>query len=350
MLLDADNCGATYATADITAAGWASHSNFSVVSGGGRAGANCLACQVNGFVGRNLRRVVTPLGSTRHLFHGFAYRSSLSATYDLVSVHDVNGVQHITLSTTGGTGVITVSRGSNSGTALGTCAVALSAGVTVFIEIEVFIDDAAGIVRVWIDDVLAFDFTGDTRNAGLASWGVLTYLNNGVNHSGCDVRYSDWYVCDDAGLPPWNTRLSDISVIPHWPTAAGNSAQWTRGGTDSGQNWSQMDEGTPNGDTDFVTAVVAGKQDLYKFQALKQPGHLIVAVQSVMHARKVDAGTAYVGCSFRHGPVDYPPASGEPLGLDYRYVRQMFTTNPGTGSGWTEAAFNAIEAGPYKNS
>lgn len=347
MLLDADNCGDTYQTSDIPLVGWTNNAAIEVIAGDGRAGGAAMVARPGGFQARQFARVVSPSGSSRHLFNGFGYRLVNQQIYDVVSIHDPNGVQHLTLGINA-SGVMTMYRGANGGTVLGTCSVAMPSNQFKYIEVEAFIDDASGVARVWVDDVLALDYIGDTRNGGLALWGILSYVNNGTNHSP-DVRYDDWYLCDDQGLPPWNTRLSDVSVLPHYPTGPGNSATWTRGGTDSGANWSQVDEGSPNGDADYVTAVLQGKQDLYTFQALKAPGHSILGVQSVMHARKVDAGTATVGCSFRHAGVDYAPASGLPLGLDYRYLRQMFQSNPGGGA-WSESAFNAIQAGPYKNS
>jgi len=85
---------------------------------------------------------------------------------------DSGATCHINL-TFDGTNDLQVRRGQ-AGTVIATAVDALPTdasglGVFFYIVAEVKVHDSSGYVKVWIDDVLVVDFTGDTRNGGTAT-------------------------------------------------------------------------------------------------------------------------------------------------------------------------------------
>ena len=51
-----------------------------------------------------------------------------------------------------------------------------------------------------------------------------------------------------------NSWPGDGKIVHIRPNEAGDNAQWNRGGTDSGANWSQVSEVTPDDINSFVTS------------------------------------------------------------------------------------------------
>lgn len=93
----------------------------------------------------------------------------------------------------------------------------------------------------------------------------------GGNLSQENQTQGDWY-WDDAA---WNDGSgSDQTswpgsgkVITIFPNGAGDTANFTRGGSDSGANWSQCDENPPNDITDYVGSPTVNHIDEYEVEA-----------------------------------------------------------------------------------
>lgn len=258
-------------------------------------------------------------------------------------------------------GKLAILRGAiNTGTVLATSTNSLVAGNTVFIELKATIHPSAGTIELFVDNTSVNwipSTTGlNTRSTGTTQWNGIAFGKQGTgvaSANGTTFDYDDTYLLDGVDATatqgaPFNDVLGDVTVRSHFANGVGNSAGWTRGGVDSGQNWSQMDEAAANGDTDYVTATATATKDLYTYEDLKAPGKTILAVTAVHEVRKSEPGTAAIGTVFRQGSTDYPPASGIVAGVTYTFPFQIFGVNPATGLPWTESDFNAIQAGPYK--
>jgi hypothetical protein len=81
------------------------------------------------------------------------------------------------------------------------------------------------------------------------------------------VTGGDWYF-DDVALNDATGSFQtgwpgDGNVVTLFPSGVGDNTQWTRGGSDSGANWSQVDDNPPNGITDYVTSNTLGQIDDY---------------------------------------------------------------------------------------
>jgi len=80
------------------------------------------------------------------------------------------------------------------------------------------------------------------------------------------------YIVDDCAVNDTtdsfqNSWPGEGELIIQRPDAAGDNSAWTRGGTDSGANWSQVEEFPPNDATDYVLSNTAGTIDDYNLEA-----------------------------------------------------------------------------------
>ena len=123
-------------------------------------------------------------------------------------------------------------------------------------RVELLVDrtPAAGshIVRARLDGV---------EFAGSSSRNLSTQFNS--LRVGCNAKtpseghtsglwyIDDWAVNDETGSEQvgW---CGEGSIIAIRPNAIGDSSDWARGGSNSGSNWGQLDEVTPNDITDYV--------------------------------------------------------------------------------------------------
>ena len=135
---------------------------------------------------------------------------------------------------------------------IGSASSALSANTWYRVEILI---DATGVGAT--DTVTArLDGTNfassSTRNlsAGIAFLSVGGNLNSEAQTQG-DWYFDDIAINDSTGSFQ-NSWPGDGSIKHLRPNAAGDNTNWTRVGTDSGANWSQTDEVTPNNATDYV--------------------------------------------------------------------------------------------------
>lgn len=333
-----------YATANITEK-WTSHGNCTI-GAFGRNGTNGLRISAAGFNG-SIQKTVAPGGTAG----GCGFSVKVNALYNsnpddpFIDIRGADATFHLNVLLKS-TGLFEIRRG-HSGTILGTSTLGIAANIASYIEFKWNIHDTTGSFELRINGDVAIAVSGvDTRNGTNAGWtSILMY--NGSNNAGLTQDYDDFVLWDttDANV---NDFLGDVQVRAHFSNASGVSTAWTRGGADSGSNFGQVDEASQNGDTDYVLASGIGTADYYEFENLKTPGQQILFVLSTHQAKKVEAGTAGLGTTFRHSGTNYPPASGSTLGLVYSNIQRYHPVNPGTGAAWIEADFNAIQAGPYK--
>lgn len=131
------------------------------------------------------------------------------------------------------------------------------------IEFEVDVTAAAGahIVKARVDGTEFASSTARSLSAGVMNMAVGANLASEANTTG-DWFFDDVAINDNTGS--FQTSYPGEGEIIHLrPNAAGDNAQWTRGGTDSGANWSQVDEVTPNDATDYVQSNTANQIDDY---------------------------------------------------------------------------------------
>lgn len=143
----------------------------------------------------------------------------------------------------------------------------LSTGVWYRVEIEYDRSGVAGahVVRARVDGT---EFAGSaTRDisANVSFWGLGGNLNGEANTTG-NWFFDDLAVNSSAGSLE-NTYPGEGEEIHLYPNAAGDNAQWTRGGTNSGANWSQVEEFPPNDATDYNESATLNQIDDHNLDA-----------------------------------------------------------------------------------
>lgn len=128
------------------------------------------------------------------------------------------------------------------------------------------------------------------------------------------------------------------------PTANGDTNSWTRGGTDTGNNWDQVDE-VPKNTTSYVFSTAADQVDLYNFQDRAQAGTPIT-VQQITYARAHTAGTRQykpickIGGTIYEGDTFSVTSTSQDVAAIYNWQN-----NPATGGAWTDTDINAAQFG-----
>ena len=216
-----------------------------------------------------------------------------------------------------------------------------------YIEVKVTVHSASGAVEVRVNGEVYMTATGvNTQTSGnnyanTITFGTLTDAASVVNDA-CD--YDDVYICDTNGANN-NDFLGFVRVEHIGPSGAGGASEWVPVGV--GTNYQAVDDATPNDETDYVLGSVVGKRDLYQFGDVSIPSgqqNAVLAVQTNVYWRKDFAGSRTIR------PV-IASANGTALGTPlyhaskYYYDRQIFETNPTSGTAWGISGVNNAQFG-----
>lgn len=294
--------------------------------------------------GADTFRHVLAAGTTDDLLIvGFAvrYEGALSgdgtASKGLIVLWGDAGVtQHITMGVAAD-GSISVRRGTATGTVLATSAVStIALNVWNYIELKVLMHDTTGTVDVRVNGTSVISATGlDTKNAGTAT--VFSTVEFGGGGVGSTTRMRDMYICN--GLNGNNDNfLGDCRVTALFPDVDSTPEEFTHStGTSS---FALLDENPPNGDTDYIESDIDGEITRVGLAALADTTHVIYGLQTVVYAKKDDAGAK----SFRAG--FFSDASTQNLAdhvLSTSYVTYLDISelDPDGSVDWTPAQLNA---------
>ncbi len=138
---------------------------------------------------------------------------------------------------------------------------------------------------------------------------------------------------------------SPVFVETRSPTANGDTNSWTRGGTDTGNNWDQADE-LPKNTTSYVFSTGADQVELYNFQDRSQAGTPL-AVHQVIYAHAHTAGTREYKPICKIGGVIYegPTQSTTSTSTLTAPIIYNWQNDPSTGNAWTDSGYNAAQFG-----
>jgi hypothetical protein len=336
-----------YVTADLTEK-WttASGGTTSISAGAGRrsSAAARITFASNGY----LLKGVGASGATAIV--GCAFRASALGGQQILGVYDAGvNATHVYL-TVNSDGSLTAYRGSaiagvansgNVGTVLGSSAAGvLSANVYAYVELKVLLSDTVGTVTVRVNGLPVITRTAQDTAQGSLVW-TAAWIGNVTSTISASLDFDDLYVCDGSGAAPCNDLLGDVRVDVRLPTAAGASTGWTPSAV---VNWQNVDDATPNDDTDYNATTTLSATDTFVTQDAPVVGATIFGLQHCLNAKKMDTGTCTVAPVIRHGGVDYPGVHLAPS-TAYAYALAIAAVNPATGAAWTEADFNAAEFG-----
>jgi hypothetical protein len=206
---------------------------------------------------------------------------------------------------------------------------------------------SAGITEVWLDGARLINFSGDnvaSANAnvqelrlGHTASGATTMANPGSY-----VAFDDIAINDIAGTIN-NGQIGDGRIYLLKPNGAGSTTALTRGGTDSGANWSQVDE-LPPSMTDYVYSATVGTRDLYTLEDVPAGSWTVNCCEVLAYGQNNDTGTGSLGLTVKSGATTNE-GTAQNLVMSAQYFRQLYETDPATSTAWTVAAVSALEAG-----
>lgn len=193
------------------------------------------------------------------------------------------------------------------------------------------------IVRVLGNTVI--DAPGNTQGSGAAYWTTAQFT---TSSSGAGYM-TDLVVNDDTTGPGTfgcNSFMGDCRVITAFPTG-NDTVAWT---PLSGANWQNVSETAFDGDTSYNSAASAALADLFTLPASVPASSAVYGVQVTGGYRKDDAGTRTVQNQIKSGGMIYGGATLS-IAEAYLYYADRWILDPHTGSSWTVANANAVEAG-----
>jgi hypothetical protein len=191
-------------------------------------------------------------------------------------------------------------------------------------------------LRVNENVVATVPTSSSIQNTGHAYYNRVGFSSNGP------ISYlDDVYICDQSGAVN-NDFLGDSRVIPLYPNGNGDSSQWTNSIGNSTNNYTYVDDATPNGDTDYVKASSINLVDLYTFDSLTAT--TVFGIEQCSYARKDAAGTRHFQQVQKVGGTVYTASTATLLDT-YTYYKQVIELNPDTSSAWTDTDINSAQFG-----
>jgi hypothetical protein len=128
------------------------------------------------------------------------------------------------------------------------------------------------------------------------------------------------------------------------PNSQGYYAQWTNTGCSAGTlEWQCVDE-NPANTSDSLYITTASKYESFAFQDTGLTSEIINSVTLYFYGIRYSTTRYMFQPLIRSNSTDYL-GSLKNLTASYAYYSQVYTTNPATGTAWTVAQVNALEAG-----
>ena len=304
-----------------------------------RTGTHSLIIQSTGTVRRVLGGAKTTVGLGAAFYTGTL--PTIASSCRLFGFRDAGNADQITI-TLETTGIISVRRGSVSGTSLG------DSGTPVFtaetyqhVEVLVFFSQTVGTVEVRINGVTVVSLSGvDTVATALVECSQVVI--GGINSGASTFNVDDFFAYDDTGSFN-NTFIGDRRVLTLFPNSNTAQADWTAVGAATG--YECIDEASPDGDTTYITAGVPGSPGAiseFGIQNLPAGVSAISAVVVVEMARKTEAGTANTQWSIISGASESAGAD-KPMTEIYTYRQDVFETDPASAAPFTPSEVDGLQ-------
>ena len=315
--------------------GW-SLSNFVRSAGNGQSGLTSFRATLGAFTD-----VVFSYVAETHVVFGWCFRRNQLADDRLFQVN-LAGTQLLRV-TTSASGQLVVATGTGNGTEQGRTAPGLiNLDVECYIEIRVKHSATIGEVEIRVNGNPTAALSLTSLNTGTSSDQI------GLSGGGGGIRdHSAPYFLVVDGTPP-NTFLGHIRYGALDPTGNGNSSVLVGSDGNSVDNYLLVDDGaggiTNDADTTYVESATTGQKDTYGMENIPTTPLTIVAIATVLIAKKTDAGTRSVKAVIRRSGTDYDGVAAF-LGTSYDAHVALVLTDPSTAAAWTEAGINAMEVG-----
>jgi hypothetical protein len=212
--------------------------------------------------------------------------------------------------------------------------------VYAYFEVKVTFATSTGsiIVRVNENEIInQTNVNTNPRGTNMANRVALGTTLNGGN--GRNLFIDDFYIED-------SDFLGDVHIEALFPNAVGDASEWSpsTGGAD---NYTMTDDGSPDGDTTYVSGSAVGQKDTYGLVNPTVQYTDIKAIQVDFYERgEAGEGTPRVVPDLFINSTHYEGSLGLSTIETYRYRTEVIATNPDTASAWTKDDIDALEVGP----
>lgn len=222
------------------------------------------------------------------------------------------------------------------------------------VEVQAYIHDTEGWVRVAVNGVHRFEATGlDTRQEATNIVSVMQQLTyySGYGADTCDFWMDDYIIYDFTGnsavdtdfVPPVDGAgkatgyIGELQVMWLPPNADTVEDDWApSSGADA---FAMVDETTPN-DADYISSTAAG--DLTEFEVTDLPVEITYIRGLTVWGRmsKSDAGAAMIKFGMK-SVLAVTDAPERPITVEPTYWWDQINQDPNTVARWTRAGLNA---------
>lgn len=185
-----------------------------------------------------------------------------------------------------------------------------------------------GTVNVYVDGVQVISATG--ANTYASDIAIV-----GVHKQGVIANFDDFYVCDSAA---WLGEARSTPLV-----VTGDTAQIDFTPSTGVDNYACVDELPPNM-SDYVTSDSPGDKDRYTVSDLSFAPVAILGVKVTALASKDDITTRTMRANLKSGSTT---ANGttKALSSSYKFLEDIFPTDPDTSAAWIKSGVDAIEVG-----
>lgn len=307
-----------------------------------------IASGSSGTVGNQLAQLALPGGGDATIVQGCAMYFQQSGNYCIGQFYSDNGgTLHGCVVFNSGSGVLSVYRGSNSGTLLGQ--VTLS-GIPLLLntwgywEVKWILSDTVGRVTVRFNEAVVLDLTNqDTKNAGTKT--VIDTIGYPSGISGLSANLDDYYLVTGTGAP--SDFLGDCKVATVYPAGNGDFSQLINDAGNSTNNYSHVNNTGAPVTTSYVESSTVGQRDFYTMGAIAtSPPVSVLGMQVTAYVNNPDAGsTRQCKVGVRSAGVEALSGLLPMTAATFLAERAVFVTDPNTSAAWTVAGVNAAQAG-----
>jgi len=139
----------------------------------------------------------------------------------------------------------------------------------------------------------------------------------------------------------WHSTISS-EIVTLRPDALGTYTEWTTVFPTGTPHWDAVNDNTSDGDSTYIETATLGHRDMFNLPDI--PSHATVSSVKVYANAKRTVGGASLQIGIRSGTTDSWATAVSPT-TSYVLYNNTWTTDPNTGSAWTAAGVNAMQAG-----
>ena len=213
-------------------------------------------------------------------------------------------------------------------------AIGISNDVTYKLDFHWIIADTDGVFEVYLNEVLAATFTGDTLRTGFTQISKIRFRSTShTQNSGLYIVYFSEIIVADVDTRGWHLR----TLVPN---GVGSSTAWTN-------DFNNIDAVGTNGhvtdDRTFISSDTAEQIELHTIQDLGA-SFQVEAVVVAARSKVTEAGPQNLQMAIRTGGSNFF-SPNITIGTGWGSEQNVWDTNPDTGLIWTNAEVDALEIG-----